>query len=133
MLGRPIERIWCAAKNPIANSPVMKGKMRELERRVRANFCGGPTLQTEEAGTVAQLPTVTEKVLLSSRKQTLWYEDEYASWPLDAAGVPQDPDSTPGSFKRMLEDAMDEELDLHELLRNTGEPDEDEDAEDQMG
>eukprot|EP01047_Picozoa_sp_COSAG01_P090459 COSAG01_NODE_22302_length_861_cov_4.384514_1_plen_91_part_00 len=59
LCGRPIERIWCAVKNPIADDPV--SNMTELDRRLRINFLG------DEHGRGC---CVTEKVLVSSYRQT---------------------------------------------------------------
>jgi hypothetical protein len=102
--GRPIERIWCVVKNPIADDPVKN--MTELDQRLRVNFLG------DEAGNGC---CVTEKVLLSSYRQTHEHEVRYAAYALDITGEFQAP-----------EDLEDEE-DLHALVRSTAEDTDEED------
>lgn len=95
---RPIERVWCAVKNPIANDPV--ANMTELEGRLRINFLG------DEEGNGC---CVGEKVLFSSYRQTQEHVDRYATYRLDATGEFQDPQD------------LDDEEDLHPLMCSTAE------------
>ena len=76
--------------------------MAELDRRLRLNFFG------DAAG---QGQTVTQKVLLSSRKQTIAHEERYLTWQLDAHG----------EYQESLDEVSDEEHDLHDLLHSTAE------------
>jgi len=102
--------VWCAAKNPIANDPVNEGGMTELDRRLRTYFFGDADGQGQ---------TVTENVLLSSRRQTLEYEARYRAYKLDAAGEYQedeDYEPTALDYEPWAEDG-----DLHDLVRSTAE------------
>ena len=66
---------------------------------------------------------MTEKVLISSRRQTLEHELEYSKWVLDRDGELQAPED--------VSDSDDEdEADLHHLVKSTGnEPDNSDDEE----
>jgi hypothetical protein len=55
---QPIERVWCHVKNEIAGNPC--STMKELIERIENNF-----------------KTVTQKVLLSTFKQSQKWEDDY--------------------------------------------------------
>jgi len=119
---QPIERIWCAVKNPIANNPVVDGGMKELDRRLRVNFLGAAGLKPGEELKRGEKQTVTRKVLISSRRQTLEHELEYSKYVLDAHGELQAPED--------VSDSDDEdEADLHHLITSTGdESDESDDS-----
>ena len=60
---------------------------------------------------------MTEKVLFSSRPQTLEYEAKYRTWVLDTDGEYQECQDEPGD---------EEEQDLQPLLRSTAEDSDDE-------
>ena len=102
---RPIERIWCAVKNPIAEFPVTQGGLTKLKRRLSENF------ETK----------VTDKVLAGSLRRTMEVEDKYLQHVADAAGisqVPQDAES----------DEEDEPEDLEEALADEGDDSDEDDA-----
>eukprot|EP01047_Picozoa_sp_COSAG01_P024586 COSAG01_NODE_1524_length_10019_cov_6.258367_4_plen_108_part_00 len=93
-------------KNPIADDPV--SNMTELDRRLRINFLG------DEHGRGC---CVSEKVLVSSYRQTQEHEARYATytpwtytWHRDALDVD-------GEYQA-LED-IEEGEDVHSLLRST--------------
>ena len=110
-------------KNPIANNPVVDGGMKELDRRLRVNFLGAAGLKPGEELKRGEKQTVTEKVLISSRRQTLEHELEYSKYVLDTHGELQAPED--------VSDSDDEdEADLHHLITSTGdEPDNSDDEE----
>ena len=59
---------------------------------------------------------MTEKVLISSRRQTLEHELEYSKWVLDTHGELQAPEDESDSDDEDDED----EADLHHLITSTG-------------
>ena len=93
--------------------------MKELDRRLRVNFLGAAGLKPGEELKRGEKQTVTRKVLISSRRQTLEHELEYSKYVLDAHGELQAPDSDD-----------EDEADLHHLITSTGdEPDNSDDEE----
>ena len=76
--------------------------MRELDRRLRVNLFADDHNEGQ---------TVTQKVLLSSRRQTLEYEAKYRTWVLDSTE----------EYQESLDAAEEPEEDLHALLRSTAE------------
>ena len=96
--------------------------MTELDRRLRVNFLGAARLKPGEELKPGEKQTVTEKVPLSSRRQTLEHELEYSKWVLDTDGELQAPEG--------VSDSDDEdEADLHDLIPSTGDEADDSDDE----
>ena len=102
---RPIEPIWCAVKNPIAEFPVTQGGLIELMRRLTENF------KTK----------VSDKVLAGSLRRTMEVEDKYLKHVADAAGIPQAPQDAES-------DEEDEPEDLDEALADEGDDFDEDDA-----
>ena len=81
--------------------------MAKLDRRLRLNFFGDQNGEGQ---------TVTQQILISSRKQTIAQEERYLTWQLDALG----------EYQESLDEVSDEEHDLHDLLHSTAEDSDDE-------
>ena len=97
--------------------------MTELDRRLRVNFLGAAGLKPGEELKPGEKQTVTEKVLISSRRQTLEHELEYSKWVLDRDGELQAPGDVTESDDK-------DEADLHHLINSIGnEPDNSDDEE----
>ena len=97
--------------------------MTELDRRLRVNFLGAADLKPDEQLKSGERKTVTEKVLISSRRQTLEHELEYSKYVVDASGDLQAP-------KDVSDSDDEDEADLHHLITSTGdEPDNSDDEE----
>ena len=97
--------------------------MTELDRRLRVNFLGAAGLKPGEELKPGEKQTVTEKVLISSRRPTLEHELEYSKWTLDRDGELQAP-------KDVSDSDDEDETDLHHLVKSTGnEPDNSDDEE----
>ena len=88
---QPIERVWCAVKNEIAEKPCVT--MKELEERLRKNF--------------AKL--VTLKVLASSWRQTKEYEQRYSTMDPEVDADGEEPEGTALSDVDVLDDGEDDE------------------------
>ena len=71
--------------------------MKELDRRLRVNFLGAAGLKPGEELKPGEKQTVTEKVLISSRRQTLEHELEYSKYVLDTHGELQAPEDVSDS------------------------------------
>ena len=101
---RPIERIWCCVKNPIAEQRVTEGEITELMRRLTDNFQN----------------LVTDKVLAGSLRRTMEQEDVYLTHVPDENGVTQAPEADES-------DDSDEETEPEDLEASLAEDSDDED------
>ena len=88
---QPIERVWCAVKNEIAENPCTT--MKELEERLRNNFA----------------TRVTPEVLASSWHKTKQFERKYVAMDPEVDADGEEPEGTELSDVDVLDDGEDSE------------------------